>query len=70
MITYKGVKYPTRTIDGYTIATETLSIAIGDDYEYDEEAEDVDNSITYYATQEEFLLPESELKELLNDVLS
>jgi hypothetical protein len=60
-IKFKGIEYPTRTFivicedekREYTIATESLSDAMGDDKEeYGTEANDIDNEIYFYVEDE------------------
>lgn len=62
-VTYNGKEYPARTLStGDTVATLELEHLIMKDDEYvSKEAELVDIDITYYADEEEFNLPESEL---------
>jgi len=75
MITYKGKEYPTRTFvvefddmqHTYTIATESLSDAMGDDKEkFDTEANEIDNEIYYYVEDEQIELGADEI---CNDLL-
>jgi hypothetical protein len=74
-ITYKGIDYPTRTfnvvIEGdkrqYTIATESLSDAMGDDKEvFGSEANEIDNEIYFYVEDE---VLELDANEICNDHL-
>ncbi len=76
MITYKNIEYPTRTFlvksketgdINIKIASFKLFDIISDDFEKDE-AQEVDNQIYMYVSENELTLPAKELVETKLDV--